>query len=367
MKTVFILGAGASVESGAPLMADFLKVSRQLHSRNAYGAESPHIEDVLNAAYRDLKSVQVKSAINYSNVEELFSAIDIGQMIGTFGSRSPSLIDQLRKSIVVFIYRTIEETVRVPSDGKIVRPSKGYDMLAKAVRENVERTARLGLNEISFITFNYDTCLEFALDLVNLGVDYGLGEPFLDTFANNFQVKIPVLKLHGSINWATCRKCNRIVPTEINPWRHAGPFALVDAPNQLPMPLGSRISGKTHRCGTTLDPLPVLVPPTWNKSSSAAPLQEVWRRAARELGSAENVVVIGYSLPVTDMFFRYLFALGSDSEAHLEKFVVINGPHGNETAPRFSSLLGPMTSDAFASYEFIFSGAGNVITQLLRA
>ena len=238
-------------------------------------------------------------------------------------------------------------------------------MLAEAVRENAERTARLGLKDVSFISFNYDTCLEFALDLVNLGVDYGLGEPFLDSFANYFQVKIPVLKLHGSINWATCPKCEKIVPTEINPWRHAGPFALVDAPKQLPLPLGSRIAGNTHGCGTLLDPLPVLVPPTWNKSTSSAPLREVWRRAARELGSAENIVVIGYSLPVTDMFFKYLFALGSDSDAHLDKFVVINGTHGNETAPRFAGLLGPMTSNAFACYEFIFSGAGNVITQLL--
>lgn len=365
MKTVFILGAGASAESGAPLMANFLKVAKQLHSRRAYGAESPQIEDVLNAAYKDLKSAQVKSAINYANVEEVFSAIDIGQMIGSFGSRSPSSIDQLRKSMIFFIYRTIEETVRLPSDGKIASPSKGYDMLAKIVRENIARTARLGLQEISFITFNYDTCLEFALDSVNLGIDYGLGEPFLDTFANNSQVKIPVLKLHGSINWGTCPKCDAIVPTEINPWRRASSFALLDAPKPLPLPLGSRIAGNIHGCGTPLDSLPVLVPPTWNKSASAAPLREVWRRAARELGSAENIVVIGYSLPVTDMFFRYLFTLGSDSDTHLDKFVVINGPQGNETAQRFADLLGPMTSNGFTSYEFIFSGAGNVITQLL--
>lgn len=366
MKTVFILGAGASVESGAPLMANFLKKAKQLHSAKAYGPSAPQIEDVLNAAYRDLKPVQVKSTIDYENVEELFSAIDIGQMIGAFGGRSPSLIDKLRQSIVVFIYRTIEETVRFPSDGKVIKPSKGYGMLAKAVRENAAKTAGLGLKEVSFITFNYDTCLEFALDLVNLGVDYGLGEPFIDESANNRQFKIPVLKLHGSINWATCPKCQKIVPTEINPWMRAGPYALLDRPRELPLPLGSRISKHAHRCGSPLDLLPVLVPPTWNKSSSTAPLQEVWRRAAKELGGAENIVVIGYSLPITDMFFKYLFALGTESDAHLEKFIVINGPNGGDSVERFKGLLGPMTSRGFASHAFVFSGSENVIRDVLQ-
>jgi hypothetical protein len=107
------------------------------------------------------------------------------------------------------------------------------------------------------------------------------------------------------------------------------------------------------------------VPPTWNKSSSTAPLKEVWRRAAKELGNAERIVVIGYSFPITDMFFKYLFALGSDSDAHLERFIVINGPNGADTAARFKGLLGPMTSQSFVFHPFLFSGAGHIIQELL--
>lgn len=366
MKTVFILGAGASVESGAPLMADFLKRAKQLHRRQAYGAAAPQIEDVLNAAYKDLKPVQVKSTIDYENVEELFSVIDIGQLIRIFGSRSPATIDELRKSIVVFIYRTIEETVRIPYDGKVMKAPKGYDILAKAVRESIQKTARLGLlSEVSFITFNYDTCLELALDLLDLGIDYGLSEPFLDDLANSYQVRIPVLKLHGSMNWATCPKCEKIVPTEINPWRRAGRIALLDQGRELPLHLGTRIAGNAHRCGTPLDPLPFLVPPTWNKYSSTGGLQEVWKRAAKELGSAENIVVVGYSLPVTDMFFKYLFALGIESGTHLERFILINGPDGASTVGRFQGLLGPMTSGGFTCHPFGFSAAGDTFKDVL--
>jgi NAD-dependent SIR2 family protein deacetylase len=360
MKTVFILGAGASVESGAPTMADFLQRAKQLHRNNAYGAAGPQIQDVIDAAYKDLKPVQVKSTIDYENIEELFSAIDIGQLIQCFGSRPKIKIDELRKSIVVFIYRTIEETVRFPVKNQRIGLPKGYDKLVELVHQKVVQPARPGLNEVSFITFNYDTCLEFALVRNNLGVDYGFNEPFLNEDENNYRVKVPVLKLHGSINWGICSRCTAIVPTEVNPYRRMSWINYLDC-KDLPLTLGTNIAGKHHSCGTALDPLPLIVPPTWNKSSSTAPgLQEVWKRAAKELGSADNIVVIGYSLPLTDMFFKYLFALGIDSDTHLEKFIVINGPDGGNTESRFKGLLGPMTQGSFQFYPFLFSSASAI-------
>ncbi len=366
MKTVFILGAGASVAAGAPLIPDFLKRAKQIHGQGKYGDAAPHIQDVLNAALVDLKPVQVKSKLNYQNIEELFSAADIGQLIGSFGSRSPEKIDDLRKSIIVFIHRTIEETIRIPFQGKRFNPPAGYDMLSNLVRTKVERTSRLGRNEVSFITFNYDTCLEYSLAFRSLGIDYGLSEPFQDNTDNNYQVKIPVLKLHGSINWAFCPKCRTIVPTEINPWKKESMLGLIDMPDSLPLSYYLRFGRYPHRCGSSLDSLPVLVPPTWNKSSSTdGGLKDVWRRAAKELGSAENIVVIGYSMPPTDSFFKYLFALGSDSDIHLEKFIVINGPTGRSTRPHFEALLGPMTSQGFVFYEHVFTGAENIIKEVL--
>ena len=51
-------------------------------------------------------------------------------------------------------------------------------------------------------------------------------------------------------------------------------------------------SGLTH-CNETIDPVPVIVPPTWNKTDYNQALGHVWRRAARELSDAENIIVIG--------------------------------------------------------------------------
>ncbi len=69
MKTVFILGAGASVACGAPLMRDFIPRAKKLQERNAFGQSSDAVQEVLNAAYRDLRQVQAKSSIDYWNIE----------------------------------------------------------------------------------------------------------------------------------------------------------------------------------------------------------------------------------------------------------------------------------------------------------
>ncbi len=349
-------------------MRDFIPVAKKLQERNVFGASHAQIQDVLNAAYRDLRTVQAKASIEYLNIEELFSAIDMGAMLGVFGSRDPKTLEDLRRAVRVFIYRTLEETVRVSRTDRKILPPSGYGELAQMTFEKLKESVRHGRRDVSFITFNYDTCLEFALVRTGVGIDYGLSEPCLDADEQQYQIVVPVMKLHGSINWTRCPQCKVIVATEIDPWRRAHFIDLLDHAKELKLELGSRIPMKRHGCGSALDPVPMLVPPTWNKASDSGALKEVWRRAAQELARADNIVVIGYSFPATDTFFRYLFALGTDSEVHLEKFVVINGEHGSETVPRFAKLLGPMSQRALIPHHFVFAGASaqGVIRDVLQ-
>jgi hypothetical protein len=90
---------------------------------------------------------------------------------------------------------------------------------------------------------------------------------------------------------------------------------------------------------------PVLVPPTWNKADSHRALEKVWSLAAHELSGAENIFVIGYSMPETDSFFRHLYALGTVGGIMLRRFWVFNPNHSVER--RFHDLLGPGAEDRF--------------------
>ena len=67
----------------------------------------------------------------------------------------------------------------------------------------------------------------------------------------------------------------------------------------------------------------------------------------RGLKNAANIVVCGYSMPATDGFFRYLYALGTVSDQLLERFWVFDP--NLQVEPNFKNLLGP---GARARFEF---------------
>jgi hypothetical protein len=181
----------------------------------------------------------------------------------------------------------------------------------------------------SFITFNYDLALDYALHhQARLGFDYWLSE-------NADLRKPPYLKLHGSINWGVCQECNKIMPRSFSEIRF-DPFFLRRRDSFI-YSLGSKISEAQH-CGKPLKSPPVLVPPTWNKTGYHQDLTCVWSKAAEVLAEAENIFVIGYSLPETDSFFRYLFALGSESDTRIKRLWVFN-PDGTIES-RFDDMIG---------------------------
>ena len=69
----------------------------------------------------------------------------------------------------------------------------------------------------------------------------------------------------------------------------------------------------------------------------------MWRRAAKHLQEARNIVVIGYSLPPSDQFFRYLYGLGTVSPARIQRFWVFDiepSDVPNGVNWRFQELLG---------------------------
>jgi hypothetical protein len=94
-------------------------------------------------------------------------------------------------------------------------------------------------------------------------------------------------------------------------------------------------------CGQPCSPEPVLIPPTWNKTQHHGSITRVWARAARELSEAENIVIVGYSMPETDQFFRYLIALGTVGTAFIRNVLVCD-PDAN-VSRRFEALLSSAT------------------------
>jgi NAD-dependent SIR2 family protein deacetylase len=304
-KTVFVLGAGASAESGAPLMSTFLDRARDLLVADA----KADFESVFDALVR-LRDVFYKSGLDLDNIESVFGAFEIARIIGKLGHYSVEQIDGLGKSIRMLIVRTLDESIKYEYNdrNRTTGPTPGYSGFMNLMKTMNPKGA-YG-SACSLLTFNYDIALDYALTHANIPHDYCLEPP---TDRNTLRV----LKLHGSLNWGKCANCGRVTAQHLS-MENVLAVAASSSVSSFTLPGATVIAqGKCGNCSGNLSSEPVIVPPTWNKTEGHNELTAIWKQAAVELGQAENIVCIGYSLPESDLFFRYLFALGTVGEAHI--------------------------------------------------
>ncbi len=118
--------------------------------------------------------------------------------------------------------------------------------------------------------------------------------------------------------------------------------------------ISPRLAAFRHK-DHTVETIPMVVPPTWNKPEYYKHLKPVWVRAGKELSEAESVFVIGYSLPDSDAFFRYLYMMGAVGRTTLDRFWVFDPDP--KVKDRFYTFLGSNGQRAFRHHEMRFSEA----------
>jgi hypothetical protein len=298
-RYLFILGAGASKHTGAPLMADFLDKSRGLFAANRVSEYTEDLSRVFNAISK-LQSVHSKSELDIVNLESVFSAFEMAELLDLplFGG---DLVHSMRRLIAW----TLDEAVRFEAkEGKIVS-SPPYRNFASMIFGFAQ--GKGPPPTCTVITFNYDLAVDLALHTAGLNPNYGL--------AGDSEGAVNLFKLHGSVNWHRCKSCKRIVPETIPPLDRFVNTATLQW-SKLKQILGVR----EECCGEALTGDSIIVPPSWNKAEYRSDLVKVWQHAAKELKGATSIVVCGYSLPETDSFFRYLYGLGTEGGEPLERF-----------------------------------------------
>lgn len=327
-------------------MSDFLDcAAKHLRSGHSHIQDSKsQFEDVF-ATIAALDSIHAKSFLDLNNIETLFGAIEMGLVIGKFADKSPEETRALREALVTLIYRTLELAVAIPVKGGRVTAPDPYGEFIDAITDpHRGETSHL---DCSFITFNYDLALDFTLWHKNIESDYCLDEGAPSR-------GVPLLKLHGSINWAMEQQSELISPRPIQDRDFAG--AGMPGTSLMALTLGTEIANRT-RNGQSAGTAPVIVPPTWNKTMYHGQLTRVWQHAADVLGKAENIFVIGYSLPETDSFFRYLYALGTQGSSRLERFWVFDPDKSGTVEGRFRDMIGRGVASRFKFHNLKFSEA----------
>jgi len=365
-RNVFILGAGASFDAGAPLMDNFLDRAEAILTYEeelfALGKSNQEFikkdfNDVFNLISK-LQIIHSKSFLDLYNIESLFSAIEMGVLINRLVEYKQEDIQRLRSSIINVIVKTLELSVRYPNiykGGDLNDPSEllGIPM----PYEQFIELLNILPGGSSILTFNYDVAIDYALHKWK-PINY-----FLEDYDKDKE-GYALLKLHGSINWGNCNQCNKIFPITFESYFKNDNLTYLDekAPNNLLL-MSDGLRTFTHSCNggflVGVDQTPIIVPPSWSKNHLS--LTNVWRQAAKELSEAVNIFVIGYSLPDTDSFFRYLYALGAIGDKTIKNFWVLNPDQTGQVNTRFQQMIGGGIKKRYQYIPHVFINAINYI------
>jgi len=213
-------------------------------------------------------------------------------------------------------------------------------VLEESLTENVAGASSLSPRECAYhaefvaavvqprdvlITFNYDCLLDFALKRYgdykwnarygygfNLGKSRDLlsGDDFWQPTAPAPQPEtIRLFKLHGSLHF-------QIATTSTPPG-----VTLKQRPY-------------TKQSGTKLQFS--IIPPEWMKQFDSPAFSRIWSQASNSIHQARHIVLVGYSLPPTDLHSTALFRT-SVRRNHLRSLVLVNPDR--ETRRRTRSVL----------------------------
>ena len=128
-KIVFVLGAGASVHCGTPLMDNFLEVAQDLFRLGEVEEVKEDFEKVFDAV-GNLHAIQSKARINTYNIEDVYAAFEMGKLLSSLPGIEESSIEGLTSSIRKDIGYTLERTTKLPwGGGDISAPKYYYEFL----------------------------------------------------------------------------------------------------------------------------------------------------------------------------------------------------------------------------------------------
>lgn len=312
---VFVFGAGASVHAGASLTKNFLddgfNLLCQAEPSEVSFESFKKIANLLDVLYGCQLVNQIDTAIqnHYAlipdlklptvTIEELLTYVELG--ISNQQTWLP--FEDLRQALHDFIFETLDNSTiwgsidnSLPwnSDGSSNRRRNCYDIL-------VDRIINVN-DENCFISFNYDLLLDRALGINShdLFGDYNLNFIGAENFPGYDRIlkkqrlnkDVDLLKLHGSMNWGRCKKCNSIDLAFHRKYRSY----YKTIPGKL------RVCSK---CKTKITPL--LIPPTYRKQIAEYGIDHLWDKAGEFLSRADHIAIIGYSFPDPDIESKWLF------------------------------------------------------------
>lgn len=366
MKRVIILGAGASKsydqsKTGVkmPVAIDFFETFRKLSiSENPWvliGNIITYISERNNTNSLKFSEFSEDIEILHSEIQErLYLALKRGNFFSKV--YDVSLLKAYNELIFLFV-----SVINEIQNGEA---SLSHLNLAKQLSKND-----------SIITFNWDTLMDRALKIeTDWNAENGyfvkptavFNDKWIKHSEITFEREFPnLLKLHGSSNWITSHiQPNSKGKLELSQETNAEDFYVFEDatkpystyngkymsgykefsygyyPPNLPLKGKEAPDGYVHvrsriknplipegkACDTGLYSMPLIIPPVKSKEYDlfGSLFTQIWNEAQREIEMADEIYVIGYSFPVTDIRTDHLFKTAFSKRTTIPKVTILN-------------------------------------------
>jgi hypothetical protein len=325
--TTFILGAGFSHYAGLPLQSDFTK--DLLAARDFDEGPSKSLVNFLSKfVHLAFDHARTAPAQFWPQLEDIFTCIDLsansGHHLGP--NLSPSELRTVRRALISRIIRTLAQ------DYNAAEKTRGTEWQAlDAFLEQVVSP------NSSFISLNWDTVLEQRLSELFPSLPYSYGSTanaadfsssndHIATVSANMTSAVPIVKMHGSINWLYCDNCQRCFWFPPSKWPQIANQLL--SPREWtdidPTRTHHAKQYKCNRCqGVFLSTR--IATFSYRKALDFPMFHRSWLYAEQLLRKADTWVFIGYSLPAADYEFKHLLKRIQLSKRRKIDFVVVTG------------------------------------------
>lgn len=329
-KTVYVLGAGFSIDAGAPLQSNIVEDIFKLHTSNTNIFKEGQITE-----FKDFltKTLYIQEELHSKiPLEDIFTPLD--RCLTDNISFRDLNVDEIKKKREL-IYHLIGITLK----DKLENVNKEYvDTFAQHLFEHCKRRKDKNyktIDNVSVISTNWDILLDNSIKKIirrsgeNAVVDYccyiSSHNPHDDTVKPGLEIlgqggfNVKLLKLHGSYNWLQCPRCLRVYVD----------FNQKIAVNQYENKKTCRHCDKNFKPQKSHILTSNLIMPTFLKDFSNPQYKLIWQNAGVELAEATKIVFIGYSLPQADFEMRQLLSRMIREDAEIE--VVTKGPENKQS------------------------------------
>lgn len=336
---VYFLGAGASKNFGYPLTDEIMPMILerllrhdlfQLGSKKT-SHERQYETDLLGFLYKlypglknvDMKNPDLKRQI--PNITDILSIVDHFCFYNL--PPHPEIVDDRLIYFRNLLNRAVGELI-LEFDLKYFTTEEAalFQQFIEPIRN--QRVA----NKVTVITTNYDLLIdyEFKSELAKNRVDYGINYRNVNTSELVYMDPKPLFhyyKLHGSFNWLRCDLCGHYY---INRQGSIVGLAFTD-----------EIGGfNTCICSSKLRLKSVLVAPSLVRDIRDPNLLQIWKSSMEAIRTADQLVMVGYSLPAEDLGIRSIIMRGLNGRAKSKSLEVDVVQLGENAKFNYLNLFG---------------------------